>query len=247
MKKLTIQRKEQLNHYKEVQKSLKLLYNPFLEITGNTLFAFYLTNIIRSFEKKEFLDDYKTNTKEKYSLKPLNQLKFDYTISTKDIIKSSESNSDNFSVDLEEYREKTFFTIFFLLFSLKFGKNSLVDLINNQKIIDNILLFDLKERINSFLKTIKCSNIKFINFCISMNNHSPEDTPGYEDIYINIKKMINDNQNIRDIKFAFQNDDKKEILEFQKYDFIYDIEKNVKKSKNKKFNYKKKTINVIKN
>ena len=42
--------------------------------------------------------------------------------------------------------------------------------------------------------------------------------------------------------FAFQNDDKKLILELQKYDKINNIEINVKKSRNKKFNFKKKDI-----
>ena len=212
--------RDRIDHYKECQNSMNLLYNPFLEYTGNYLFSFYLRNIISIFEKEENKDDYFTN----------------------DVINENESNSDQFSIDLKEYKEKTFFFIFNLLFSLKFGKNKAINLINNQKIMDDILLFDLKERIISFLKTRKCSDIEFINLCISMNNHTPEDLPGIEDIYINIKKKINNNSNIREIMFAFQNDDKKLILELQKYDKINNIEINVKKSRNKKFNFKKKDI-----
>ena len=203
MEKIKIKEIDKLNHYKEEQKSLNLLYYPFYEYTGKNLLYFYIKDLVTIFEKRD----------------------------------------DPF--DLQENRENNLYRFFFFLFSLKFGNNSAIDLMKNKELNDDnkLDLFDLRERVNSFLKTRICSDKKLINFCININNHIPEDTPSFDEIYIYIKNMINNmsNVNIREKIFAFQDDNKKFILELQKYDIVNNLEQNIIKSKNKKFNFKKKS------
>lgn len=232
-----------LIHYLEAQKNLKiLLYNPFHKYTGNNLFRFYLTKLITIFEKNVWIyDDYNNNINTNTNINRINPLI---------PLKILQYDCDQL-FDLKKCREKNFFPIFSFIISLKFGKINAIDLINNGEVkdengdIDDIFLFDLKERIISFFKTRKCSDKQFIDFYINRYNHISENTLNFEDIYLFIIKMINHNANLREKQFAFQNDNKKLILELQKYDHVNNIEKNI--SKNNKFSFKKrnKELNII--
>ena len=92
-------------------------------------------------------------------------------------------------------------------------------------------IFDINERIISFIKSRKLSDEKISNFINSLID--PKDRPSsLQEILKN--KLINEyNQILREKKFVFQNDKQKFITELQKYDFY---QKKIINNKNKKYN-----------
>lgn len=262
-----------INDYFESQSSIKLLYYPFLDFSGNHLLIFYSKLIINLFNKiyrnnekiKNIFLDFNKNNKgnNQFELKIYKQNDVDESLKSKKIFdlglilfylkykndlykKISKEIIENQIID-EIINEKLTEIIREQIIKNEAIKNKIMnnykikniqrnnnEITGNEIIYETDKMFDINERIISYIKTRKLLDEDMSNFLISLID--PKDRPTLEEISIN--KIINDNnENFREKKFQFPNNKQKFIMELQKSNFLKNKEtKNIKR----KFNFKKK-------
>jgi serine/threonine protein kinase len=145
--------------------------------------------------------------------------------------------------------KQDYFALGSTLFLLKYGipflkyKQDFDNMINTDTIIN---LIEQKIR---FLKTQEETDKDFMSFIISLSAYTPDQRPNIQQIVRN--KWLNKNNDELDrIIMAFENDEKKFVIELQKSDYLMKKE-NLKKIENKnfsrinKFRFKKKKKNNL--
>ena len=138
---------------------------------------------------------------------------------------------------------------YFALGSTLFLLNCGIPLLKYKEFYDNIMNADkiidlIKQNIN-FLKAQEHTDRDFISFIISLTDENPDERSDIHQIVRN--KWLNKNNDELDrIIMAFENDEKKLIIELQKSDYLIKKEEKLKKTENKnisrinKFHFKKK-------
>ena len=230
---------------------LKLINEPFDEITSNSLLRFYARQILNALEllnRNHFVH---------FDLKPENLL-----ISINLIIKLSDFSllkkiedkdkikipgGTNGYVSLEYYkrdqkisgedaRKQDFFSFGATLYFLKYGKHML----KYKKLEDNeSYILTILEKLQTEISRIRAdifADKEFIDFLVSLIWYTPDARPNFEQIYRN--KWINkDLQQLNDTYSFFEYDEENIIIELQKQDFLIEKE-NEKQERNKYQNMK---------
>jgi len=101
----------------------------------------------------------------------------------------------------------------------------------NEKIVIADEIVELLEKQRDNIKSEKLFDREFINFLCSLIEYKPEDRPCFEEIYRNIWLNKNSKQ-IKNIYSVNLGEEEKMIVEFQKSDFLIEIEKEIEKDLN---------------
>lgn len=231
---------------------LKLIYEPFYEPVGDNLLRFYSRQIINALEVLN------RNYLVHYDLKPDNLLiaiNLILKLSDFDLLRKVKDEGTNIpggtpgyitpeyyierNVTSEEARKQDYFALGSTLFFLKFGKQML-----NYKKTDNNKSNSYKiiDGISKSISKIQSSNPTdkdFIDFLISLIQYKPQHRPSFEQIYRN-KWLNKDIEYLDKIFSAYEKDEEKLILEFQKNDFLMKKEKDLDM-----YSYQEKNENFI--
>ena len=239
MEKAVLRDLGKLNEFYHHHNLLKLIYKPFYEPLGDNLLRFYSRQIINALEVLN------RNYLVHYDLKPENLLitinlmlklsDFDLLTKVKDGITKIPGGTRGYitpeyyierNVSSEDARKQDYFALGSTLFFLKFGKQML-----NYKKTDNNKSNSYKviDGISKSISKIQSSNQTdkdFIDFLISLIQYKPKHRPSFEQIYRN-KWLNKDIEYVDAIFSAFEKDEEKLILEFQKNDFLMQKEKDL--------------------
>ena len=246
-----------LNEFYHKYNLLKLISNPFDELTGDSLLRFYSRQIINALEALD------RNYYFHYDIKPENLL-----ITINLIIKLSDFSllrkvrdgntkvpggtqgflTPEYYIDrnmsCEDARKQDYFALGSTLFYLKYGTQMLKYKKSDSGEINNFSVIDLLQKNIAFIKSRKMTDKDFIDFLCSLIQYRPKDRPSFEDIYRN--KWLNKDVEYIDNTFnAFQNDEEKLIMELQKKDFLIKKEKELNSNNN--VNNENKNLNLKKN
>ena len=258
-----------LNEWLFNKNLLNQIYNPFDEIIGDNLLRFYANQIIKALK---LLDKYNYIHND---IKPQNLLiTFELTLKLSDFglltkVKDKQTKIPegtpgylspeyyiNNEVDSKVAKKQDYFALGATLYFIKYGETMLKYNDKNEKIVIADEIAKLLEQERDNIKSGKLSDREFINFLCSLIEYKPEDRPCFEEIYRNnwLNKNLKEIKNIHSIN---QLEELKMIIEFQKSDFLIQIEKEnekdlnlenelkSKKNKNVKKDANKKKINKL--
>ena len=241
-----------LNDYFHNHNLLKLIFNPFNEIAGDSLLRFYSKQIVNAME---VLD---RSNYVHFDLKPENFLisisliikLSDFSllkkINDKERLKIPGGANDYFNLEYfneekilgEDARKQDYFSFGAMLFFLKYGRHML-KIKKSDKKENNCIMDILKgiEREIFQIRTEKFTDQDFINFISVLIGYKPNDRPNSEEIYRN--KWLNKNlEELHQTFWGFEYDEEKLIMEFQKNDYIIERKQTINKTP-KRFKFKK--------
>ena len=237
MEKAALRDLGKLNDFYHKHNLLKLIYQPFDEMSGDLLLRFYSRQIISALETLD------RNYLVHYDIKPENLLitgnlaikLSDFSLLTK--VKNEEISipggtrgylSPEYykgrSVTPEEARKQDYFALGSTLFILKFGKQMLKYRKSENKKSNAYKVIDLLSKAIADIQSNKTTDKDFVNFIISLIEYKPKDRPSFEQIYRN-KWLNKDVKRLDNICNVFENDEEKLMMEFQKNDFLIKKEK----------------------
>jgi serine/threonine protein kinase len=264
MEKAILRDLSKLNEYYHRHNLLKLIkkdisdYYIFDENTGDNLIRYYAKQIINA------LANLDSNNYVHFDIKPENLLvNITLIIKLTDFGLLKELKNDNNAqfkipggtqgyltpeyyiekkVTAETARKQDYFALGSSLFLLKYG----LQLLKYKKFDDNMLnadrLLDLLEHNINYIKSQVFNDKDFMSFIISLIGYKPKERYSFQQIIRN--KWLNKNDDELDkIFMAYENDEEKLILEFQKNDYLMKKEENLKNkkfSKTNKYHFKKK-------
>ena len=137
----------------------------------------------------------------------------------------------NSQVDSKVARKQDYFALGSTLYFLKYGEQMLKYNDKNEKIVIADEIVELLEKQRDNIKSGKLFDREFINFLCSLIEYRPEDRPCFEEIYRNTWLNKNSKQ-IKNIYSVNLGEEEKMIVEFQKSDFLIQIEKEIEKDLN---------------
>ena len=239
-----------LNEWLFNKNLLNQIYNPFDEIIGDNLLRFYTNQIIRALkllDKNNYIHN---------DIKPQNLLiTFELTLKLSDfgLLTKVKDKQTKIPEGTPGYLSPEYYIT---LYFIKYGETMLKYNDKNEKIVIADEIAKLLEQERDNIKSGKLSDREFINFLCSLIEYKPEDRPCFEEIYRNnwLNKNLKEIKNIHSINHL---EEKKMIMEFQKSDFLIQIEKEnekdlnlenelkSKKNKNVKKDANKKKINKL--
>ena len=245
-----------LSDYYHNHNLLKLIYNPFNEMAGDSLVRFYTKQIITA------LEILNRGNYVHFDLKPENLLitiSLIVKLSDFGLLKKVEGNDSlkipggtSGYVTLEYYkrgekvsgevaRKQDYFALGATIFYLKYGRQMI-----KYKKSDNddnsvlAILSGLDKEISK-IRSETFTDQDFIDLLVKLTGYKPEDRPNFEEIYRN-KWLNKDLDRIHEIFWGFEFDEEKLIMELQKNDYIVEKEKKINKNPSR-FKFKKKKIN----
>ena len=241
-----------LNDYFHNHNLLKLIFNPFNEIAGDSLLRFYSKQIVNAME---VLD---RSNYVHFDLKPENFLisisliikLSDFSllkkINDKERLKIPGGTNGYFTLEYfnkekilgEDARKQDYFAFGATLFFLKYGRHMLKMKKSDEK-ENNCVIAILKgiEKEIFQIRTGKFTDQDFIDFILALIGYYPNDRPNFEQIYRN--KWLNKNlEELHQTFWGFEYDEEKLIMEFQKNDYIIERKQTINKTP-KRFKFKK--------
>ena len=237
MEKAVLRDLGKLNEFYCKHNLLKLIYQPFDEMSGDFLLRFYTRQIINALEildRNYFIhNDIKPanilitiNLQLKLSdFSLLKKVKNEFTEipgGTKGFLSPEYYKNPNVTAD--EARKQDYFALGSTLFYLKFGKQMLKFKKSENKQSNAYKVIDLLSNAIADIQSDKVVDEDFIDFITSLIAYKPKDRPSFEQIYRN-KWLNKDVEKIDNILSIFENDEEKIIMELQKNDFINKKEK----------------------
>ena len=251
MEKAILRDLAKLNDYFHNHNLLKLIYQPFLEPSGDFLMRFYSRQIINALEilnRGDFVH---------FDLKPENLLisvnlvvklsDFSLLRKIKEDEKQKIPGGTNGYMTMESYTKKTFsggelhtqdyFALGATLYFLKYGKQ----MIKYKKGEDSdtcitTIFTQLQKEIEN-IRSGKFTDQDFIDFLTNLVGFTPNDRPNFEEIYRN-KWLNKDLDKLHEIFWGFEYDEEKLIMELQKNDYLIKKEDKINK-KPSRFRFKK--------
>ena len=237
MEKATLKDLGKLNEFYHRFNLLKLIFNPFDELSGDCLLRFYSRQIINALEALD------RNYYIHYDIKPENLLVgFNLVLKLSDfslLRKAKDGNTKipggtpgfltpeyyiDRNVSCEDARKQDYFALGSTLFYLKYGTPMLKYKKSDSSEINSFSVIDLLQKNINFIKSNKRTDKDFIEFLCSLIQYRPEDRPSFEEIYRN-NWLNKDVEYINNIVNAFENDEQQLMMELQKKDFLIKIEK----------------------
>ena len=226
------------------RKILNHIYNPFDEILGDNFLRFFakqIINALNSFKEYNYIHN---------DIKPQNILvtfqlilKLTYfplltKVKDKETIIPGGTTGylppeyyKNSQVDSKVARKQDYFALGSTLYFLKYGEQMLKYNDKNETIVIADEIVELLEKQRDNIKSGKLFDREFINFLCSLIEYKPEDRPCFEEIYRNIWLNKNSKQ-IKNIYSINLGEEEKMMVEFQKSDFLIQIEKEIEKDLN---------------
>ena len=226
------------------RKILNHIYNPFDEILGDNFLRFFakqIINALNSFKEYNYIHN---------DIKPQNILvtfqlilKLTYfplltKVKDKETIIPGGATGylppeyyKNSQVDSKVARKQDYFALGSTLYFLKYGEQMLKYNDKNETIVIADEIVELLEKQRDNIKSGKLFDREFINFLCSLIEYKPEDRPCFEEIYRNIWLNKNSKQ-IKNIYSINLGEEEKMMVEFQKSDFLIQIEKEIEKDLN---------------
>lgn len=241
-------------YLKDLKTIIKFLFeNSFLnnkafnETIGDNLLKFFVKQIIDSLE---LLD---RNNYLHFDIKPeniLNNLEINLKLSDFGLLRDT-SNIDSIRIpggtpgylspeyynhqklSIDRAKKQDYFALGATIFYLKYGKKMIkIDKEETEREKQENIIFSIQRQI-TYIQTNKICDRDFVDFLCSLIQIYPDDRPTFEQIYRNI--WINKNSEyIKNIYDGNRDDERKLITELKKSDFLVEIKKDFKKSKQKK-------------